>query len=154
MWVVDTRDERAVVGRFLGSVGVAVLHGQLDAPFFDRLGQTLEALDDGGEPFSALVVRASEVPGSMPGPLRDKAKRILGRHGPNLRGFGYVLGGSGLKAKMVRGAMNAGLLGVSFPAKTFGDAPSAVSWLVGLPGQPAELSAQRSALLRTIEELA
>ena len=153
MWVVDSEDERAVVGRFGDSVGVAVLHGQLDAPFFDRLGDTLASLDASGERFSALVVRASKVPGSMPGPLRDKAKSVLTRHAAKLTGFGYVLGGSGLKAKMVRGAMNAVLTSVSFPAKTFGDAPSAVRWLVQLPGQSPAVRTQQAALLKTIEEL-
>lgn len=153
MWVVDSEDETAVVGRFADSVGVAVLHGSLDAPFFDRLAVTLDTLAGGDGQFSAVVVRASKVPSSMPGPLREKAKNVLSKHSSRLTGFGYVLGGSGLKAKMVRGAMNAVLSTVSFPAKTFADAPSAVRWLVGLSGQSAEVRASEAALLRTIEEL-
>ncbi len=152
MWTVDSDDPRAVVGRF-GSVGVAVLHDALDEPFFDRLRDTLDALASEHSRYSAMVIRANEVPGSMPKSLREKATRTLSSHKANLRGFAYVLGGSGLKAKMVRGAMNAVLVTMPFDAKIFADVPSATRWLTGLAGQPPEVASHEAALRETIDRL-
>ena len=152
-WLEDARDETGVVGRY-GPVGVAVLHGSLDARFFERLGAALDALEEGGlERSSALVVRASKVPGSMPPALRDKAKTILSKHKHRLIGFAYVLGGRGLKATMVRTAMNAVLLTMPFDAKIFSDVPSATRWLAALDGQDPALRAAEADLLRTVQGL-
>lgn len=145
------QDGRTVVGRW-GTVGVAVLHRALDEAFFDALGATLDKIaDDGDAAISALVVRASRVPGSMPPALREKAKRTLGKHQDRVSGFAYVLSGSGLKAKMVRAAMNAVMLAMPIEAKIFHEVAPAVRWLVTRPGQPATLAPTEAELIRAVE---
>jgi hypothetical protein len=52
---------------------------------------------------------------------------------------------------MIRGAMNAAMLGAPFPARTFGDVPSAVTWLLDCPGQPEGLRAAHGAIVGAIE---
>ena len=70
-----------------------------------------------------------------------------------LLAFGYVLSAKGLKAKVLRGAMNTIMHRVSFPAKTFQDVPSAVSWMLGTSGQPSALRAQERELADTVVRL-
>ena len=120
----------------------------------DRLGESLtaarEAHPDG---FSAIVIRASEAPGSMPAPVREKARNILGGHEGKLRGFAYVLGGKGLRARVIRGAMNAVILGASFQGKIFAEPEDAVHWITDLPTQPSEVRDAEREILSTINGL-
>ena len=51
----------------------------------------------------------------------------------------------------VRSAMNAVLLGASFPAKTFTDVGPAVSWLLSQRGQPSDLVSAERDVVSTIE---
>ncbi len=136
MWKIISQDERAVFGRH-GPLVVAVVRASIDAPFFDRLGALLDDADD--ERVSVLLVRAGSSPSGLPADLRERARSVLGGHADRIRGFAYVNAGSGLKAKLLRGAMNAVLLTASFQAKVFVDPSSALAWLIGLPGQPATL---------------
>ena len=151
VWTLVDEDESATLGR-MGSLGVAILRAPLDVRFFDRVGGVMEALalEDG---FSMLIVRAGAVPGQMPGPARERAMALMREHADGLRAFGYVLGGGGLKARMLRGAMNAVLLGASFPAKTFTEVRPAVEWVLAQPGQPVALRAEGGAIARQIESL-
>jgi len=151
MWRPDDEDEYASFGRY-GTLGVAILRSPLDVRFFERLDRLMQSLSDEGR-FSILLVRAGETPGQMGAQLRTQAKAILKRHAPQLIGFGYVLAGRGLKAKLLRGAINTVMLGASFPAKTFTDLPASVDWLVGLPDAPAELRTGRGELLSTLQRL-
>ena len=153
MWTVDSEDADGIVGRY-DSVCVAILRSPIDSRFLDRLGDSLaaarEAHPDG---FSAIVVRASEAPGSMSAPLREKARTILGGNEGRLRGFAYVLGGTGLRARVVRGAMNAVLLGASFPGKIFSRSDEAVRWITSLPTQPSDVRGAERDILSTLEGL-
>lgn len=149
MWTVLDEDPEATLARY-GSLGVAILRASLDARFFDRVDATMEALTAEAR-FSMLIVRAGGAPGTMPAALRERARSGMERHVSRLLGVGYVLGTGGLKAKMIRGAMNAAMLGAPFPARTFGDVPSAVGWLLDCPGQPAALRAARAEVVGAIE---
>ena len=81
---------------------------------------------------------------------RDRARALLGGHESGLRGFAYVLGGRGLRAKLVRGAMNAVLMSVSFDARTFSSNEDAVRWLLARPDQSPALRNCERALLDAI----
>ena len=151
MWTLVDEDEDAVLGT-LDSLGVAILRAPLEPRFLDRVGEVMSALS-ADEGFSMLIVRAGAAPGQMSGPARERALALMRDHAAGLRALGYVLGGGGLKARMLRGAMNAVLLGASFPAKTFTDVRAAVAWTLAQPGQPSSLVAAEAEIVRRLEEL-
>ena len=153
VWTVDSEDADGVLGRY-GSVCIAVLRAPIDSPLLDRLEETLaaaaETYPDG---VYAIIVRAGEAPGSMPGPVRDKARAVLGGHEGRLRGFAYVLRGKGLKARVIRTAMNAVILGASFPGKIFAEHEDALRWLTRLPTQSSEARGAERELVSTVNAL-
>ena len=100
-----------------------------------------------------LVARSNKNLEAVAEALRDKAKRTLTKHKERVRCFGYVLGGRGLRATMVRTAMNAVMMAMPFDAKIFDQVGPAVSWLAARPGQPAEVVASQDELRAAIEAL-
>lgn len=153
MWTLDSEDSNGILGRY-ASVCVAVLLAPIDEKFVDRLEAALTAAWDehpGG--VSVIVIRASEAPSSMAAPLRDRLKGILAGKDRRLRGFAYVLGGKGLKARLIRGAMGAVLLGASFPGKMFAKPEEAIRWITSLPGQPKDVRDAERELLSTVNGL-
>lgn len=150
MWTVDSDDPRGILGRY-DSVCIAVLRAPIDAPFLDRLGETLTRAGEAHpEGVSAIVIRASKAPGAMGGPLREKARAILGGQEDRLRGFAYVLGGGGLKERVIRGAMGAVLRAAPFEGKMFSGPEEAVRWVVRLRGQPPAVGESEAQLLDTV----
>ena len=151
MWTLIREDERAAFARW-DTLLVAVLRAPLDALFFDGLDDVLRDMAQSGEgTVSVLLVRAGASPGKMSGEARERAKDLLG-HVDRLRALTYVNAGSGLKAKLLRGAMNAALTRASFPAKVFTDVEGALGWLSGLPGQDAAVRDGGDELRRTVNE--
>ena len=142
MWTLLTDDARAAFGRH-GSLVVAVLRAPLDVPFFDDLDALIAEVsaDVPAAGISVLLVRAGASPGAMSCEVRERTTRLLRQHAARLRAFAYVNGGAGLKAKLLRGAMNAALMASGFTGKVFTDVDDALHWLVGLSGQPPELRA-------------
>ena len=153
VWKVDSEDADGVLGRY-GSVCIAVLRAPIDSRLLDRLEETLAAAavahPDG---VYALVIRAGDAPGSMPGPVRDKARAVLGGHEGRLKGFAYVLRGKGLKARVIRTAMNAVILGASFPGKIFAEPEDALRWLTRLPTQSSDARDLERELVSTVDAL-
>lgn len=144
MWTVLSDDARAVIGK-RGGLVVAVLYAPLDVPFFDTLDAHLAAADLPPR-FALLLVRAGASPGKMSPEARERTQALLRREGARLAGFAYVNGGSGLKAGLLRGAMNAALVAAGFTGKVFTDTGEALAWLAGLPGAPSLSGAERAEL--------
>ncbi len=153
MWTVDSEDADGVLGRY-GSVCIAVLRAPIDSRLLDRLEETLAAAakthPDG---VYALVIRAGAAPGSMPAPVREKTRAVLGGHEGRLKGFAYVLSGKGLKARVIRTAMNAVILGASFPGKIFAEPEDALRWLTRLPTLSSEARDMERELVSTVNAL-
>lgn len=151
MWELVDEDEAATIGRF-ETFGLAVLRAPVDVAFFERVGRVMDVLAE-SERYSMLIVRAGTLPGQLSGPARERALGLMKEHGDHLNGFGYVLSGGGLKARMLRGAMNAVLKTAKFPAKVFTDPMEGVSWMLDQRGQPASLREARAAILSEVAQL-
>ncbi|MFK7984675.1 MAG: hypothetical protein AB8I08_01510 [Sandaracinaceae bacterium] len=151
MWTLVDEDEAATIGHF-ETFGLAVLRAPVDVAFFDRVGGVMQVLSE-HDRFSMLIVRAGTLPGQLSGLARERAIALMKQHGDRLNGFGYVLSGGGLKARMLRGAMNAVLKTAKFPAKVFTDPGAAVSWMIDQRGQPASLRQARAEIAAEVSRL-
>ena len=78
---------------------------------------------------------------------------VNGAGDSRLRGFAYVNAGSGLKATLLRGAMNTALLAAGFNGKVFTSVDDALGWIAALPGQPAEVARAVPEVRRVVDEL-
>lgn len=154
MWTVLQDDARAAFGRH-GPLVVAVLRAPLDVAFFDDLDRLIadvsSAAPESG--ISILLVRAGASPGAMSGAVRERTSRLLREHAGRLRAFAYVNGGAGLKAKLLRGAMNAALMASGFTGKVFTDVDDALGWLVELSDQPPDLRTIAAEVRGAVREL-
>lgn len=153
MWTLLQDDARAAFGRH-GPLVVAVLRAPLDVAFFDDLDARLADVEEAdASSVSILLVRSGASPGGMSPEVRERTKALLSSHSTRLAGFAYVNAGSGLKAKLLRGAMNAALLATGFSGKVFTDVDAALDWLTELPGQTAELQRAVPDVRRAVRDL-
>ncbi len=154
MWTLLQDDARAAFGTH-GAMVVAVLRAPLDVPFFDDLDRLIAEMSSAAPAsgISILLVRAGGSPGAMTPDVRERTGKLLREHQARLRAFAYVNAGAGLKAKLLRGAMNAALMASGFTGKVFTDVDEGLAWLVGLSGQPAELRAAAPEIRRQVRAL-
>jgi len=139
-------DARIALGR-KGPVVVAVLHAAIDESVFDHIDELIGDADAGGDVW-LLLVRAGESPSAMSRGARARGRAVLGAHEGRLRGVAYVNAGSGLKAKLLRGAMNAVLKAAPFDARVTTDVAAALDWLGGRGADVTGLASRIDALSR------
>jgi len=143
-WSVVHDDARLAIGR-RGPVIVSVLRATIDESVFDHLDGLLGDVDGAGDVW-LLLVRAGRSPSAMSRGATARARAVLGAHEGRLRGVAYVNAGSGLKAKLLRGAMNAVLKAAPFEARVTTDVGEALRWLAGTGADVDGLDAHVAAL--------
>lgn len=145
-WALLHEDARLALGR-RGPVLVAVLRAAIDESVFDHIDRLLGG-DDSGDDVWLLLVRAGKSPSAMSRAATARARAVLGAQEGRLRGVAYVNAGSGLKAKLLRGAMNAVLKAAPFEARVTTDVGEALEWLGGRGADVAGLAGRVEALSR------
>ena len=146
--ILEDRDD-ATFARW-GSLGVALLKGNVTPASFDRLDTLIGDLSAEGGACSILVVRRGVVSAKMDDTTRAKARSVLTARKDRLRAFAYVYGVSGVSAAVIRKLMSGALAAAGLRGKVFSKEPDAVRWLLEQPGTPAALKSARAAILEAL----